>query len=93
MAFFKTKKEREIMAQMEREEQLELFNEQIKSLKTKREEYAKIAAEAEINSDEATYDVACNALVELNEVISSLTQTKANFDIININTLGTQTRF
>ena len=84
MAFFKTKQEKEIMAQMEREEQLEVFNEQIKSLKAKREEYAKIAAEAEINGDTATYDVACNALIELNEVISSLTQTKANFDIINV---------
>ena len=75
MAFFKTRQEREIMAQMEREEQLEVFNEQIKSLKSKREEYAKIAAESEINGDAATYDVACNALIELNEVISSLTQT------------------
>ena len=84
MAFFKSKQEREIMAQMEREEQLEVFNDQIKSLKAKREEYAKIAAEAEINGDTATYDVACNALIELNEVISSLTQTKANFDIINV---------
>ena len=84
MAFFKSKQEKEIMAQMERDEQLEIFNEQIKSLKTKREEYAKIAAEAEINGDTASYDVACNALIELNDVISSLTQTKANFDIINI---------
>ena len=43
MAFFKTKKEREIMAQMEREEQLQVFNDQIKELKAKREEYATIA--------------------------------------------------
>ncbi len=84
MALFKSKQEREIMQQMEREEQLEIFNNQLNSLKAKREEYAAIAAEAEINGDSATYDVACNALVELNEVISSLMQTKANFDIINI---------
>ena len=84
MAFFKTKQEKEIMAQMERDEQLEVFNEQIKTLKAKREEYATIAAEAELNNDAATYDVACNAMLELNEVISSLMQTKANFDIINI---------
>ena len=84
MAFFKTKQEKEIMAQMERDEQLEVFNEQIKTLKAKREEYATIAAEAELNNDVATYDVACNAMLELNEVISSLMQTKANFDIINI---------
>ena len=84
MAFFKTKQEKEIMAQMERDEQLEVFNEQIKTLKAKREEYASIAAEAEINNDAATYEVACNAMLELNEVISSLMQTKANFDIINI---------
>ena len=77
MAFFKTKQEREIEAQMERDEQMEVFNEQINSLKTKREEYAKIAAEAEMNGDQGTYDVALNALIELNDVISSLTQTKA----------------
>ena len=84
MAFFKTKQEKEIMAQMERDEQLEVFNDQIKALKAKREEYATIAAEAEINGDTGTYEVACNALVELNDVISSLMQTKANFDIINV---------
>ena len=84
MAFFKTKQEKEIMAQLERDEQLEVFNEQIKTLKAKREEYATIAAEAELNNDAATYDVACNAMLELNEVISSLMQTKANFDIINV---------
>lgn len=84
MAFFKSKEEKEILAQMEREEQLEVFNEQIKTLKAKREEYASIAAEAEINNDTATYEVACNAMLELGEVISSLMQTKANFDIINV---------
>ena len=84
MAFFKTKQEKEIMAQMERDEQLEVFNDQIQTLKAKREEYATIAAEAEINGDTGTYEVACNALVELNDVISSLMQTKANFDIINV---------
>jgi len=84
MAFFKTKQEREIMAQMERDEQLQVFNDQIKELKAKREEYAAIAAEAEINGDSGTYDVPVGALIELNDVISSLTQTKANFDIINV---------
>ncbi len=84
MAFFKTRQEKEIMAQMERDEQLEVFNEQIKTMKAKREEYAAIAAEAEINGDDGTFDVACNAMLELNEVISSLMQTKANFDIINV---------
>lgn len=84
MAFFKTKQEKEIMAQMARDEQLEVFNGQIKTLQTKREEYARIAAEAEINGDTGTYEVACNALIELNDVISSLMQTKANFDIINV---------
>ena len=69
---------------MERDEQLEKFNEQINTLKQKREEYAKIAAEAEINGDTGTYDIALNALMELNDVISALMQTKANFDIINI---------
>ena len=72
------------MAQMERDEQMQVFNDQINELKNKREEYAKIAAEAEINGDNGTYDVAINALVELNDVISSLMQTKANFDIINV---------
>ena len=84
MAFFKTKQEKQITAQMERDEQMQVFNDQINELKTKREEYAKIAAEAEINADQGTYDVAVNNLVELNDVISSLMQTKANFDIINV---------
>ncbi len=84
MALFKSKQEKEIMAQMERDEQMQLFTEQIAELKAKREEYAKIAAEAEVNSDAGTYDVAVNALVELNDVISSLIQAKANFDIINV---------
>ena len=84
MALFKSKQEKEIMAQMARDEQLETFNEQIKTLQAKRDDYARIAAEAEINGDNGTYEVACNALVELNDVISSLMQTKANFDIINV---------
>lgn len=84
MAFFKTKQEKQIIAQMERDEQMQVFNDQINELKGKREEYAKIAAEAEINGDTGTYDVAINALVELNDVVSSLMQTKANFDIINV---------
>ena len=84
MAFFKSKQEKEIIAQMERDEQMQIFSDQINELKTKREEYAKIAAEAEMNGDAGTYDVAINALVELNDVISSLMQAKANFDIINV---------
>ena len=35
MAFFKSKQEREIMAQMEREEQMQVFTEQIEELKKK----------------------------------------------------------
>ena len=84
MAFFKTKAEKEIIQQMERDEKMQIFNDQINELKNKRQEYARIAAEAEVNGDQGTYDVAVNALVELNDVISSLTQTKANFDIINV---------
>ena len=37
MAFFKSKQEREIMAQMEREEQMQVFTEQIEEQKKKRE--------------------------------------------------------
>lgn len=84
MAFFKSKQEREIMAQMEREEQMQVFTEQIEELKKKREEYVKIAAEAEVNGDTETYNIAVNALIALNDSVSSLTQSKANFDIINI---------
>lgn len=84
MGFFKTNTEKQIAADMERDEQMQVFNEQIKELKTKREEYAKIAAEAEVNGDTATYDIAVNNLLELNEIVSSLMQTKANFDIINV---------
>jgi hypothetical protein len=81
---FRTKQEKEIEAQMERDEQMQLFNDKLNELKAKRQEYAKIAAEAEVNGDTGSYDVAVNALIELNDVISSLTQNKANFDIINV---------
>lgn len=84
MAFFKTKEEKRIEQEMAREEQMQVFSDQINELKKKREEYASIAAEAEVNGDQGTYDVAVNNLVELNDVISSLMQTKANFDIINV---------
>ncbi len=84
MSFFKTKVEKEMMEQMRREEQMQVFNDQISELKVKRQDYAKIAAEAEINGDVNTYNVAANALIELNNIISSLIQTKANFDIITV---------
>lgn len=92
MAFFKTKAEKEVMAQMERDEQMQVFNDQINELKAKRQEYAHIAAEAEVNGDQGSYDVALNALMDLNDNISMLTQMKANFDIINVsNSIATNT--
>lgn len=84
MSLFKTREEKEIIAKMEREEQLQAFNEQIAELKGKQKEYAKIAAEAEVNGDNSSYELAVNALIELNEFISALIQTKTNFDVINI---------
>ena len=83
MAFFKTKEEKRIEEEMEREEQMQAFNDQINELKKKREEYAKIAAEAEINEEPEIYKTAANNILELNDIISSLIQTKANFDLIN----------
>lgn len=84
MAFFKTAQEREIEAQMEREEQMQAFDEQIQELKGKLDEYAMLAAQAEINGDTNTYQVACNAMIELNDSIGTLKQTKANFDVMNV---------
>ena len=84
MSFFKTKEEKRIEEDMTREEQMQIFSEQINELKKKREEYATIAAEAEINGDTGTYNVALNNILELNDVVSSLMQTKANFDIISV---------
>ena len=84
MALFKTKQEKAIVEQMEREEQMQVFTDQIEELKKKRDEYAKIAAEAEVNGDTETYNIAVNALIDLNDSISGLIQTKANFDIINV---------
>lgn len=84
MALFKTKQEKAIVEQMEREEQMQVFTGQIEELKKKRDEYAKIAAEAEVNGDTETYNIAVNALIDLNDSISGLIQTKANFDIINV---------
>jgi len=82
MAFFKTKIEREMKEQMEHDEYLQQFNEQIKNLRDKMQEYAKIAAQAELNGDMNTYDVAVNGMVELNGLISNLIQNKLNFDLI-----------
>ena len=84
MALFKTKQEKEIVEQMESEEQMQVFTDQIEELKKKRDEYAKIAAEAEVNGDTETYNIAVNALIDLNDSIRGLIQTKANFDIINV---------
>lgn len=84
MSIFKSRQEKKILQQMQRDEQLEIFNEQILSAKQKRQEYAKIAAEAELNGDSDSYTVAVNALIEMNEIVSSLVQAKTNFDIINV---------
>ncbi len=84
MAFFKTKAEKEIEQQMARDEQLEKFNEQIKSLENSRREYAAIAAKADMNGDVDTYNMCVNSLLELNNNISFLNQAKVNFDLINI---------
>ena len=51
MAFFKTAQEKEIEAQMERDEQLQAFDDRIQELKGKLTEYATLAAQAEINGD------------------------------------------
>ena len=93
MAFFKTKAEKEIMAQMQRDEQMQIFNDQINELKAKRQEYAHIAAEAEVNGDQGSYDVALSALMELNDVISSLTQTKANLNLSVQSMLSSSNQF
>lgn len=84
MGLFRTKEEKRIEAEMKREEQLRSFNERIESLKAKREEMARLAAEAELSGDDATRDTAINGLCSLNDMISSLQQTKSNFDMINI---------
>jgi len=84
MSIFKSRQEKEILEKMKRDEQLELFNEQINEAKAKRQEYAKIAAEAELNGDTNSYNVAVNALIEMNDIVSSLLQAKTNFDIINV---------
>lgn len=78
MAFFKTAQEKEIEAQMERDEQLQAFDDRIQELKGKLTEYATLAAQAEINGDTDTYQTACNAMIELNDIIGNLRQTKAN---------------
>lgn len=82
--FGRTREEKRIEAEMKREESLQMFSDRIASMKAKREEYAKLAAEAEISGDEDTKNTAINALCALNDMISSLQQTKNNFDIINL---------
>lgn len=84
MRFFKTKKEKQIIAQMERDEQMDIFNNHIDALKSKREKYARIASEAESIHDVSAYNNAVSNLIELNEIITSLLHAKADFDIINV---------
>jgi len=89
MGFFKTKEEKEIIAKMERDDQTQKFNELITELKNKRAELAKIAAEAELNGDDVGYQTAVNSLLDVNDGVSMITQTKTNFDIINLtNSIG-----
>ena len=84
----KSKMEKKMLKEIEqenrRDEALQLFNDQLDGLKQKRQEYARIAAEAELNGDATTYDVAVNSLIELNDVVKSLMQTKASFDLVSI---------
>lgn len=84
MGIFKSKIEKEMTEQIKREEQLQIFDEQIKQLKASRQQYARIAAEAKINNDNPNYQNAVNALIFLNEQISYMTGMKTNYDIINI---------
>jgi hypothetical protein len=84
MGIFKSKIEKEMTEQIKREEQLQIFDEQIKQLKASRQQYARIAAEAKINNDNSNYQNAVNALIFLNEQISYMTGMKTNYDIINI---------
>jgi hypothetical protein len=84
MGLFKSKIEREMEEQIRREEQLQVFDDQIKQLKASRQQYARIAAEAEVNNDKTNYQNAVNALIFLNEQISYMTGMKTNYDIINM---------
>ena len=84
MGLFKSKIQREMEEQIRREEQLQVFDDQIKQLKASRQQYARIAAEAEVNNDKTNYQNAVNALIFLNEQISYMTGMKTNYDIINM---------
>ena len=85
MGLFKTKEEKELLAQMQREEQLDAFNELVKELKDKKQEYARYAAEAELSGNQDGYLLAVNGILEVEDNIAVITSTKTQFDIINLN--------
>ena len=73
---------KEIELQMQQEETIGKFEEQIRALEVKKQELIKLAAQAEINGDEASYQLAEDNILYYQDSITILRQSKMNFDII-----------
>ena len=85
----KTSIQKEIERQEKHEEAIQTFQDQIANLEASRAKYAEMAAKAELNGDEATYQLVCSNMLELNDLISSVNQAYANYDIITtMNAVG-----
>ena len=85
----KSEVQKEIERQEKHEEAIQTFQDQIANLEASRAKYAEMAAKAELNGDEATYQLVCSNMLELNDLISSVNQAYANYDIITtMNAVG-----
>ena len=85
----KTSIQKEIERQEKHEEAIQMFKDQIANLEASRAKYAEMAAKAELNGDEDTYQLVCGSMLELNDMISSVNQAYANYDIITtMNAVG-----
>ena len=85
----KSEVQKEIERQEKHEEAIQTFQDQIANLEASRAKYAEMAAKAELNGDDATYQLVCSNMLELNDLISSVNQAYANYDIITtMNAVG-----
>jgi len=73
---------KEIELQMKQDEAMGKFEEQIATLEKKKQGLIELAAQAELNGDTASYELAADNILYIQDAISSMRQNKMNMDII-----------
>lgn len=76
--------EKEIEAKIKQEEAISKFNEQLNTLKNKKDELVNMAVDAEIEGNVDMIDTISNSILGIQSTISSLQQAKLNFDLVTI---------